>query len=195
MTASTATPLKSPQLLAWVTAIAVVLFCVAGVAALTGWMPDSFGVFSGRPQALGDAKTSLKSVPVVSAGAKAASLKSARNAAPVAFCARCGVIVAMRDIIVPDGGGLGVAGGAVVGALLLGRQLGGGHGGDVATLAGAVGGASLGNGVENRIKTTQAREITVLLDDGATTVLRLADAAAWHTGDHVKIIAGVMHRN
>jgi hypothetical protein len=23
----------------------------------------------------------------------------------------------------------------------------------------------------------------------------LADAAAWHTGDHVKIIAGVMHRN
>lgn len=179
MTVSTATPLKSPQLLAWIAAIAVILFCVAGVAALTGWMPDSFGALSGQPQAVGDAKTSLK---------------SPRSAVPVAFCARCGVIVAMRDIG-GNGSGLGVAGGAVVGALVLGRQLGGGHGGDIATLAGAVGGSSMGNGVENRIKTIQAREITVLLDDGSTTVLRIADAAAWHMGDHVKIIAGVMHRN
>ncbi len=174
MTESTAAPYKFLQLLAWITGVAVILFGVAALAGLMGWIPDRVGRASDKPQVSTAAKTLLK-LP--------------RNTAPVAFCARCGVIVSMKDIVNnSEGSGAVVAG-------LIGLQLGGGRGRDIAMLAGAVGGATAGNEVEKKVKTTQASEITVLLDDGSTTVLRLADAAAWHTGDHVKIIAGVMHRN
>ncbi len=174
MTESTAAPYKFLQLLAWITGVAVILFGVAGLAGLMGWIPDPVRGAGGRPQVSEVAKTPVK-LP--------------RNMEPVAFCARCGVIVSMKDIVNnSEGSGAVVAG-------LIGLQLGGGRGRDIAMLAGAVGGATAGNEVEKKVKTTQASEITVLLDDGSTTVLRLADAAAWHTGDHVKIIAGVMHRN
>lgn len=174
MTESTAAPYKFLQLLAWITGVAVMLFGAAVFAGLMGWIPDRVGRASDKPQVSTAAKTLLK-LP--------------RNTAPVAFCARCGVIVSMKDIVNnSEGSGAVVAG-------LIGLQLGGGRGRDIAMLAGAVGGATAGNEVEKKVKTTQASEITVLLDDGSTTVLRLADAAAWHTGDHVKIIAGVMHRN
>ena len=173
MTESTATPYKLLQLLAWISGVAVILFSVAVIAGMMGWIPKSVAVTDDKLRVAQAAKTSLK---------------SQRNL-PVAFCARCGVIVSMRDIQTSSEGS-----GAVV-AGLIGLQLGGGRGRDIAILAGAVGGTSAGNEAEKKIKTTQAREITVLLDDGSNTVIRLADAAAWHTGDHVKIIAGVMHRN
>jgi uncharacterized protein YcfJ len=173
MIASTASPYRLLKVLAWITGVAVILFGMVVVAGLMGWIPDSIRGAGAKP---------------VSEAAKTPT-KLPRDKGPVAFCARCGVIVSMRDIV--NGG---ESSGAVV-AGLIGLQLGGGRGRDIALLAGAVGGGTPGKEIEKKVKTTQAREITVLLDDGSHTVIRLADAAAWHTGDHVKIIAGVMHRN
>ncbi len=195
MTTSIATRLKSPQLPVWIIGIALILFCVAGVAALMGWIPDSFGGSSDRSPVSGTGKPPLKSTPSAAAMARAVPLDTPVNAPVVTVCARCGVIVSMRDIVTSgEGSGLGVAGGAVIGGLL-GRQLGGGRGRDLATLVGAVGGAVAGNAVEKKARVTQSREITVLFDDGATRILRVADGMAWDVGDHVKIVAGVLKRN
>lgn len=170
MTETTVTPYRFLQLLAWITGVAVILVGVAGLAGLMGWTPKSVVGSGNKPVAK-------------------MQLKSPRIMAPVAFCARCGVIIAMRDIAAGrEGGGAVVAG-------LIGLHLGGGGGRDIAILAGAVGSATADREVGEKVETLQAREITVLLDDGAHTVLRLADAAGWHMGDHVKIIAGVLHRN
>jgi outer membrane lipoprotein SlyB len=195
MTISTATPLKSSHLLAWITGSAVILFCLAGIAALMGWIPDSVGGVIERPQVFGTGKATLKVTPPAAAMASAVPLNPSVSVPVVAVCTRCGVIVSMRNIVTNgEGSGLGVAGGAVVGGLL-GRQLGGGRGRDLATVVGAVGGAVAGNAVEKRARTTQSREITVLLDDGATRVIRVADDMDWDAGDHVKIVGGVLQRN
>lgn len=196
MTTSIAAPPKSPHLLAWITGIAVILFCVAGIAALMGWIPDSAGGISDRPQVSATAKALPESTPAAAATAGTVPLNPPVKAPAVAVCSRCGVIVSMRNVVSSgEGSGLGAAGGAVVGGLL-GRQVGGGRGRDIATMAGAVGGAVAGNEIEKRVKTTQGREITILLDDGATTVIRVADDdMGWDTGDHVKIVDGVLQRN
>lgn len=195
MTTSTAAPLRIPQLLAWITGIAVILFSVAGFAALLGWIPGSVGGDSDRPQLAGTAKAPAKTTLSVAVRAGAVPMNPPLDRPELAVCARCGVIVSIQDIVSSgETSGLGAAGGAIVGGLL-GRQLGGGRGRDIATLVGAVGGAVAGNEVEKRVKTTRSREITVLLDDGATRVLRVAETGDWESGDHVKIVKGVLQRN
>jgi len=181
MTASNDPPLQSAPSLAWMAGIAVILSLTAGVAMLMGWIPDPVDGVINRMQAPGDEKVSLNS--------------SHDKDLAATTCARCGVIVSIRSIVTRGGGGgLGPSGGAVIGGLL-GLQLGGGRGSDIAILAGAAGGAYAGNEIGKKGKPGQNREITVQHDDGSATVLHLAEAGAWHTGDHVKVVAGVLHRN
>jgi outer membrane lipoprotein SlyB len=198
MTAQAATPNKSPHALVWIVGIAVILFCLAGIAAVFGWIPSSLGdpkdsnaiSDSGKPQAK---------------AAKAASSKPSSTPAPAVppvqiakatpTCAYCGVVASVQEVVTKgEGSGIGVAGGAVVGGLL-GHQVGGGSGKQIATVVGAVGGAVAGNEVEKRMKSSKSYDVTVRLDDGTSTVIREADQTAWQTGDHVKIIDGALRRN
>lgn len=97
-------PARSPPLLAWIVGIAVVLFCMAGIAALTGWIPDSIGGVVG--------KTGIDATATVPVKAASSSPAKSQSAAAAAICAYCGVIVSMRDVAVSgEGSGLG---GAVV---------------------------------------------------------------------------------
>jgi outer membrane lipoprotein SlyB len=110
-------------------------------------------------------------------------------------CAECGVVQSVREIATKgEGSGIGAVGGAVVGGLL-GHQVGGGRGQDVATVVGVVGGAVAGNEVEKRVKSGKSYEITVRLEDGSSRVVHEATAPSWRTGDRVKVIGGVIQSN
>ena len=100
--------------------------------------------------------------------------------------------VLVREIAAKgEGSGLGAAGGAVVGGLL-GHQVGGGRGQDIATVVGAVGGAVAGNEVEKRVKATKSYDISVRLDNGSTRVINEDNPPSWRSGDRVKIVDGAI---
>lgn len=121
----------------------------------------------------------------------AASAPSKQAANPVvAKCVNCGRIESVREVVTKgEGTGLGAVGGAVVGGVL-GNQVGGGQGKDLATVVGAVGGAVAGNEIEKRTKTTKSYEITVRLDDGSSRTFQEPNMPSWRPGDQVKINNG-----
>lgn len=179
---------KTLHPLAWIAGITAILFSVAGIAAIMGWIPTSIGgavngavTKSVQPAAPSKAKTSTAQAP----GPALAAVK----------CGYCGVIESVRETTAAgEGSGLGAAGGAVVGGLL-GHQVGGGSGKQIATVVGAVGGAVAGNEVEKRVKSTKSYDTTVRLDDGSTRVISETSAPPWRSGDHVKIIDGAIRSN
>lgn len=193
-----------PVALIWIAGIAITLFCVAGIAALMGWIPSSMGGAQDAAQRAAAAKPVDKPAPAAAARVRsdapprsAAALPAAKPVAAVAPapCAQCGVIESTRVVTVPaEGSGIGAVGGAVVGGIL-GHQVGGGRGRDVATVAGAVGGVIAGNEIEKRMKTGSSYEVTVRLDDGRALVLHEANPPTWRVGQKVKVESGVIVAN
>jgi outer membrane lipoprotein SlyB len=119
----------------------------------------------------------------------------ANNTPSKVICADCGVIESVRVINdVKKTSGIGLVGGAVVGGLL-GNQVGGGRGNDVATVVGAVGGAVAGDAIEKNTGSTRSYEVTVRFDDGSRRVFNEASPPAWQSGDHVRVIDGVIRSN
>lgn len=191
-------------------AIAVMLFCAVGTAALLGWLPSSTG---GNPHPNGalTASDQLASPPIAqtppsqamsasvaglapAAVAAAAPQEQARPApvAQAAPCLNCGVVESVREVTTrAQGSGVGAAGGAVVGGLL-GNQVGSGHGRELATIVGAIGGAVAGNQVEGNIKATRSYNITVRLDNGHTRSFHQSTPPRWRSGDHVRIVKGAL---
>jgi outer membrane lipoprotein SlyB len=176
---------KSMHPLMMVAGIAVILFSVAGVAAIMGWMPTSFG--HSRDDAALDKLSGH--------GTRQASpAPVAQNAPAKVKCAECGVVESVRQVEqAGEGTGLGAAGGAVVGGLL-GHQVGGGHGKELMTVVGAVGGAVAGNQIEKQVKSTTGYEITVRFDDGSSRVFA-SSTPNWRSGDKVKVVNGAIQSN
>jgi outer membrane lipoprotein SlyB len=190
-----------------IAAVAVVLFCGVGSAAIMGWLPTSSATVPGAAPMPGQ----LSSVPPPEQqpqrqpqqAGHAGNLDNANNAAPTqglleepaaqhapAVCSSCGVVESVRSIEHRgQGSGVGAAGGAILGGLL-GNQVGSGHGRQLATVAGAVGGAVAGNQVEGNMKTTHSWEITVRMDNGKKRVLHQSSQPQWRSGDQVKIVNG-----
>jgi outer membrane lipoprotein SlyB len=82
-------------------------------------------------------------------------------------CATCGKVESVTAIKQKgEGTGLGVVGGAVVGGLV-GSQIGGGSGKNVATVLGAVGGGVAGNEIEKHQRATTVYQVKVRMDDGS----------------------------
>jgi outer membrane lipoprotein SlyB len=176
---------QAPHPLIWIAGIAVILFCVAGFAAIMGWIPTSIGSPSEVELA------AKKTAPSSTAKAKTAPAQVA-SSAPVAKCTSCGVIESVREVSEKgEGSGLGAAGGAVAGGLL-GHQVGGGSGKQIATVVGAVGGAVAGNEVEKRMKATKSYDVTVRLDDGSSRVINENNPPSWRSGDRVRIVDGAI---
>ena len=93
-------------------------------------------------------------------------------------CASCGKVESVVAVMQKgEGTGLGVVGGAVVGGLL-GSQIGGGSGKNVATVLGAVGGGVAGNEVEKRSRATTAYRVSVRMDDGMLRTVTHSTAPA-----------------
>ncbi|MDP1716735.1 MAG: glycine zipper 2TM domain-containing protein [Burkholderiales bacterium] len=185
-----------PHPLMWIAAIAITLFCAAGIAVIMGWIPTSMGGANDNAALtkLEKPQTSTAKKPAA-AKTQTAPVQMANNAPARVKCAECGVIESTREVNrAGEGSGLGVVGGAVVGGLL-GNQIGGGRGNQAATVVGAVGGAVAGNQIEKSVKSAKSYEITVRFDDGSSRVITEANPPAWRTGDHVKVVDGVIRSN
>lgn len=105
-----------------------------------------------------------------------------------AACKDCGTVVDLRTIK-KEGEGTGA--GAVIGGIaggVLGHQIGGGRGRDVATVAGAAGGAFAGHQVEKSSKSTTTYQVVVKLEDGKTRTFSYSNPTSYKVGDRVKIV-------
>lgn len=94
-----------------------------------------------------------------------------------------------------QGSGLGAILGGVAGAVV-GHQFGGGSGRDVATVAGALGGAVAGNSIEkNRNPSVgQAYRVTVQMDNGGARAYDMPSTGELRIGDRVRVQNGQLFR-
>lgn len=214
---------RAPHPLLIIAALAVILFCGVGTAAIMGWLPASNGgdaknaapaglargaavapaPYAAPPAPDGATPEATPLTPLTPPNrAPAGAAQPARADAPPApvapaapVCANCGVVASVRAVTHRgDSSGAGIAGGAVLGGLL-GNQVGNGNGRSLATIAGAVGGAVAGNQIERNIKTTLSYNITVRLDNGKQRTLHQSTQPEWQPGDRVRIVDGALRSN
>ena len=116
----------------------------------------------------------------------AAEAKATTPNSNAASCTDCGRVTAVR-ISEKEGQGsaVGMIAGGVAGALL-GHQVGAGRGKDVATFAGAAGGAYAGNKIEGNMKSTKTWAVTVKFDNGSERTFHFASDPGYAAGDPVK---------
>jgi outer membrane lipoprotein SlyB len=121
--------------------------------------------------------------------APAAVAEPAPAPAPV-VCNSCGVVSAINAIY-EEGKGTGVGGvlGALVGGLA-GNQVGGGSGKKIATAAGVIGGAVLGNNIEKNRNSTTYYEVVIDMESGSQQVINLPDATGISVGSRVTVQGG-----
>jgi outer membrane lipoprotein SlyB len=109
---------------------------------------------------------------------------------PRPVCNDCGVVRGVR-LVEQKGGSSG--GGAVIGGVLggvLGHQVGSGRGNTVATIAGAAGGALVGNEVEKNRNTKSYWEVRIAMDTGNTRTFQYSSQPYAREGDRVRLING-----
>jgi uncharacterized protein YcfJ len=114
----------------------------------------------------------------------AASASLAANA----ICNECGTVTDVKTV---KKAGEASGAGAVIGGIaggVLGHQIGHGTGRDVATVAGAAGGAYAGHQVEKSQKSTTSYVVYVKTEDGKTHTFSYAQPTSYRAGDKVKIV-------
>ncbi|HUY04931.1 MAG TPA: glycine zipper 2TM domain-containing protein [Rhodocyclaceae bacterium] len=132
---------------------------------------------SARMQCLRDAKAEYTK-------ALSAAKEAKRGATSCADCGR--VIEVVTGTKKGEGGPLGMIGGGIAGALL-GHQVGAGTGKDVATIAGAAGGAYAGSKVEEKLRSTKFWSVKVRLDSGEERTFEFDHDPGFASGDLVKV--------
>jgi outer membrane lipoprotein SlyB len=179
-----------------VAAIAIIIFSVAGVAAIFGKIPGAESK-SGEPfaQSTNVLPNSSRPIPTdpVSPTAHERIQPYAQpyaQAPAPAPCADCGVIESIRVAEVKgQASGVGAVAGGVVGGLI-GNQIGHGTGRTVATIAGAGGGAYAGHQIEKNVKKHAVYRVTLRMDDGALRTVSQREAPAYAVGDRVRVSNG-----
>lgn len=113
------------------------------------------------------------------------SARSRDSQSSNAACKSCGKVTSVRQLKKEgEGSALGVVGGGVVGGLL-GNQVGSGHGRQLATIAGAAGGAYAGNRVEKNMKSSTYWSVGVQYEDGRKRSFDFAQNPGLQSGDRV----------
>jgi outer membrane lipoprotein SlyB len=137
-----------------------------------------------RLQCRRDAKAAYDAA-IAKAKAQLAATPGKTSAAKVA-CFECGKVLSVTQAEKEgEGGALGMIAGGVTGALL-GRQVGGGFGKDLATIAGAAGGAYAGKKIEEKVKTQTVWTVNVQYADGRQGRFDFAQDPGFKAGDAVK---------
>jgi outer membrane lipoprotein SlyB len=182
-------------------AIGVIALAAVSTAAIVGWLPVAHSISPFPTMAAwsspGESRASepgravaMPAVPRAAAPATAAAARGGAVEAEVgAPCAYCATVVSVRAIAVEGStSGLGAIAGGVLGGVL-GNQVGGGRGRAVATVAGAGGGAFVGNEVEKGMNRQTRYRVTVRTDEG---VIRSVDetSGGWKPGDRVVLHGG-----
>jgi outer membrane lipoprotein SlyB len=107
-------------------------------------------------------------------------------------CVNCGVVEAINVVEVKgEGSYLGKIAGGVAG-ILIGSQVGDGSTTTVAQVAGAAGGAYVGNEIEKRVKTTKHHEVVVRLENGGVQTITYAAQPPFAVGARVKVDNGTL---
>ncbi len=105
-------------------------------------------------------------------------------------CHTCATIESVRGVTQEgSGSGVGAVAGGVVGGLL-GQGVGNGRGRDLATVAGVVGGALLGNKIEKDRKTSTSYETVVRFENGDHQTITSEAQPPWREGDKVRVENG-----
>lgn len=133
------------------------------------------------------------SVAIIFAALSACSPPEAANTTgPVSTtviesCSSCGVVRSITSVTQQGGSsGAGAAIGAVVGGVA-GNQVGGGSGNTIATAAGVIGGALLGNNIEQNRNASTLYEIVVAMDDGGQQTITVQELQNISTGAAVNV--------
>jgi outer membrane lipoprotein SlyB len=102
----------------------------------------------------------------------------------------CGVVQTVRFVEQKgQSSGLGMVAGGVVGGVI-GHQIGSGRGNTVATVAGAAGGAYVGNEVEKKKNTTGYWAVTIKMDAGNARTFTYTSQPTVRENDRVKLVDG-----
>lgn len=138
---------------------------------------------AGRLQCKRDAKTEYDKA-LAAAKTRMTTAKTQGTAAAV--CNDCGKVASVT-LTERQGepGAVGLIAGGVVGGLL-GNQVGGGRGKDLATIAGAAGGAFAGREVEKRVTSQKVWVVRVNFANGESANYEFAQDPGLKAGDSVK---------
>ena len=118
------------------------------------------------------------------------ALFASSSALAQSTCKDCGQVQSIR--YVEEKGktsGVGLVAGGVLGGVL-GHQIGGGTGKTVATVAGAAGGAYVGNKVEQNRNTKGHWEVSLKMDSGNMRTLTFSSQPTVKEGERVKVVDG-----
>ncbi|CUI93100.1 Surface antigen [Achromobacter xylosoxidans] len=211
--APTESPRRGLHPLVAAAAIAVIVMCSVGVAAVMGWLPtpsatphaedpalaqpgpEAANLAPAQPATPGQPQAPAARPPAQAQAPQAqAQGRPAPAPAPAAqACRNCGVVESIRQVQVPvkDNSDhlVGTIAGGVAGGVV-GNQFGGGSGKTALTVLGAVGGALAGREVERNIRQQQTvthYELTVRMNDGSSRQFRSAQPFAFASGDHVRV--------
>lgn len=197
-----------------VAAISVTVLCAAGVATLTGMIPQSSG--SSQPGIIEAPQISPPApvtapIPAPKPAVKKPIVRKASSAAepavyrefsegprlaeapkPTPQIGVLGVVQDVQEVKEPgESKGAGVIAGGLAGGILGNKIAGGGSNTrKVMTLLGVAGGAWAGNQIEKQARATKHWELTVRLDDGSTQKIRSESEPFWHAGDRVRMVEG-----
>jgi len=167
-----------PMLL--IAAIAVIIFSVIGIAAMTGYMPSALS--KNGPDAGSEA--AAENAPVKKPG------KSRLAADSGAGCTDCGVVESIRAVESKGrGSGLGAVAGGVVGGLL-GNQIGGGGGRTAMTVVGVGAGAYAGHEIEKNVNKSVSYQVRVRMYDGTHRTFYERAQPALAVGQKVRVTNG-----
>lgn len=111
---------------------------------------------------------------------------------PMTVCSNCGVIESITPVKEEGKGtALGAVAGGIAG-LVVGNQVGGGNGKTIAKIAGAAGGAYLGNKIEKKVRATTHYDIKVRLDNGTEQTVSQDNEPTLAVGAAVQIVDGTV---
>ena len=116
------------------------------------------------------------------------ALAASASLAANAICKECGTVTDVKTVKKEgEASGAGAVIGGVAGGVL-GHQIGHGTGRDVATVAGAAGGAYAGHQIEKSQKSTTSYVVHVKLEDGTNRTFTYSQPTSYKAGDKVKIV-------
>jgi outer membrane lipoprotein SlyB len=118
---------------------------------------------------------------------EAASTTGPVSTTIIESCSSCGVVRSITPVTQQGNTtGTGAVIGAVVGGVA-GNQVGGGNGKKVATAAGVIGGALLGNNIEQNRNSSTWYDIVVEMDDGGQQSIMVQDPQNISPGAEVNV--------
>jgi outer membrane lipoprotein SlyB len=205
-------------------AVAVIVAAGVGIAAMTGHLPGSNAEPAAAAQISAAPPPQVAAVQSESAEHRAAREQGMREEAArqegareqaardrarhqqmadasqqpraqARHCPNCGVVESVNAYQQKgEGGMVGIVGGGVAGALV-GSQIGHGGGKTVAEIAGAAGGAYLGNEIEKKVHTTTHYNVVVRMDGGGSQTVSYATQPGFSAGSHVRVENGTLVQN